>query len=143
MKHLLTIAVLILVATGCETGKSGAEISALGEAAMSTNQTSVADDSVPANNPIIDYHPRAAKTYSQAQLSCVADHRRLCAVSDYNTAYGVGALEFDLAHPKLFWMVQVTQGTHYNLYHATADFIDYYVDNSPTDNYTYYCCKAN
>lgn len=136
-KFAIVATLIVLGTTACETGKSGAEISALGESLVSETPATV---DTPATGPAIDYNPRAALTYAAAVSACQADGRALCSKDQFLAAYAKGDIAHSCTSPINLWLAQaynpsrnvVTQGC------GASDGLLY----SQTDVGTkkFYCC---
>lgn len=137
MKHTKFALVVIALAlnTGCETGKSGAEISDLGESLVSGSQPVAAD--VPAAGPAIDYNPRTATTYAAAVSACQTESRALCSRDQLLTANQTGDLEFTYGVLASYWMVQEPTPTR-NTMQILNGVFSYIQDNSGSKKF--YCC---
>lgn len=138
MKHLIVLIALLLT-TACETGKSGAEISALGESLVSTS-----DDSSTAIGPAIDYNKRSAANYANAVSTCQAESRSLCTLDQYTTAFTAGTIDYTVAAPGNYWMVSTTAapgagGGARNEFQATTLGANY-LQIVTTLTRNYYCC---
>ncbi len=126
----------LLALTACESGKSGAEISALGESLVSTSSQSTASDAV-GDTTAIDHNAHAAATYTQAVQSCENVSRHLCTKPQYIAGYNNAGIAFTLATPVLYWMPS-NSGSG-NIFQATADG---YFFMSQDSGYLrkFYCC---
>jgi hypothetical protein len=143
MRYLIFVLIL-MGTTACKTNKSGAEISALGESAMSTNTNMpVSPPEVPAE-PAIDYNPRAADTYANAVAACQNVARQLCTLDQMNAAYSKGEVYYAFGHLGDYWMLQVFvsgQGNRNNFKASSTTGVTFALVD-PTMTREFYCCVA-
>lgn len=143
MKHtkFALVIIALLANTGCETDMSGAEISALGESLVSESQP-VVDDSVPANNPPIDYSARADKNYNNAVSTCQAENRLLCTKAQLASADLKGKLDYHSGYLRSYWMqtefIQGVGNANNAIYSSTYDASYRATDTSFLR--PFYCC---
>lgn len=136
MRYLIAL-MLVVIGTGCETGKSGAEISALGESLVSEQSTPVVAEDVPAT-PAIDYGPRVASTYANAVNACQAESRSLCTRSQLLTASQTGDVAYSYGVLATYWMQQEPTPMRNVMQILNGDF-SYIQDSSGSRKF--YCCR--
>jgi hypothetical protein len=153
MRYALLI--LLFSLTACDSGKSGAEISAIGEG-LTSDSSSPLTAASPApltcshqnlqplggGNGCIDPAPRSVKTYAQADAACVAASMSLCTHDFYLAAYQHGLLTL----PNFLWE-QPYAGTNFlidnTLYVTTGNGSANSDQQQPAaNNQKFYCCGA-
>jgi hypothetical protein len=143
-KIIATAALLLLPLTACESSKSGAEISALGESLTSTAATDTT--TTVATGPAIDYNPHTAANYANAVNTCQTESRSLCTLEKYQDAYSKGLVAWTVANPGYYWMVQTTQapganGANRNVAQYAAGALPVsYINITATLLRSFYCC---
>lgn len=138
MKHAITALLITLFTTACETHKSGAEISALGESLMSTAPAT--SDAVPANQPAIDYHARAALNFADATAACRVEARNLCTKDQLMAAYQTGKVGNPPLTTVRYWMVKTTVSPSRNLMVIGPGYPPSFNLEDIELTHNFYCC---
>lgn len=142
MRYLIAILALAIT-TGCETEKSGAEISALGEKLVSTADTTeeITDGTNP-NLPFIDTSSHAANFYSNAVSTCQSEGRKLCTKAQMDRAFQETRVVYSYGNPQRYWTQEyiINLNTRRNVFVATTAGSSYeFADESYTRKF--YCCE--
>jgi hypothetical protein len=141
MRSLIALLFLVLGLTACESGKSGAEISALGESLVSSANSGAY---VP-TSLAIDINPRTALNYANAVNACVAESRTLCSIDQYNAGMQKGLVAYSFGHPGNYWMVPTNAapgagGSMRNEFQVTTTIGVTYLQVATTSPLAFYCC---